>query len=171
MDPIAAFDACHGHAGYASRFGQTFLGQVRPADADDVPAGSSSIPLPEPRSILVGLADKWEHWSGEVGCPGELPATGYSDVRVTDLELRSVSVDWQQRQGGRRRASYVVSGSVGWLRLHCPQRDLAARVDALLGLAEFAGIGGYTGRGLGVPRDPPRRSDERGRVAVGGCSM
>ncbi len=165
LDPSIRLGTRIGRAGQprevTSRGWETLADPARPANRWQVDLltpttfrrGSVSSPLPDPRSILLGLADRWKQWSGGIPCPGDLPDTGYTEVRVTDLELRSVAFEWESGPGrGRRHKTYVVSGSVGWLRLHCARPELAMRADALLGLAEFAGIGGYTGRGLGVCR-------------------
>ena len=52
-------------------------------------------------------------------------------------------------------ADMTVSGFVGRIRYVCEDPSTAGTVDTLVRFAEYAGIGSYTPRGLGVVRLEP----------------
>jgi CRISPR-associated endoribonuclease Cas6 len=101
---------------------------------------SRTSPWPAPESVLTGLAARWRALD-PVSAPA-LSARAMRAVWVSDLDGHSEVL---------RLRDTVVSGFVGRVRYvyEGPPAD-AADVDALFGLARYAGIGSHTAFGLGT---------------------
>lgn len=110
--------------------------------------GERTSPWPAPESLLRGLGQRWERWSG-------LPSRDLSpwvtrSIWVSDLDGASDVVALGRHD---RRVHY--SGFVGRIRYQCDDGDAAAEVGPLFALADFAGVGAATAKGLGVARLEP----------------
>lgn len=122
--------------------------------------GKLSQPWPSPERILNSLADNWELGTGEE-FPLEFPEV--SALAITDVRLETVRTPLTPTP---------TAGAVGSLEWrwapnakYAPDTEGAAAVSALLGLAEFSGVGAYTQFGLGQVRvtslEPHPRSNSR----------
>ncbi len=109
--------------------------------------GKLSQPWPSPERVLNSLADNWELGSGEE-FPLEFPEV--SALAITDVRLETV------RTLLTPTATAGAVGSLEWCwapnAKYAPDLAGAAAVSALLGLAEFSGVGAYTQFGLGQVR-------------------
>ncbi len=102
-----------------------------------------SSPLPQPVSVLRGLAGSWSRWSGEERrLEDRVVAEG---VWVSGIEGVTVSVTLGS---GQRRTT--VCGFVGSVTFKAESQELADAVDGLFRLAPYSGVGSATARGLGV---------------------
>lgn len=104
--------------------------------------GNRTTPWPAPVSLLRGLGLRWERWSG-------LPPRGLRPqvtglIWVSDLQGASDVVTVGR---GARKTHF--SGFVGWVRYRCDDPAVAAEVGPLFHLAEYAGVGSATTKGLG----------------------
>ncbi|GLI00900.1 CRISPR system precrRNA processing endoribonuclease RAMP protein Cas6 [Phytohabitans aurantiacus] len=130
--------------------------------------GNAFTPTPNLSAILGSLRRTWREFA-----PADLPPLeldlSTDPVWLTDIDVASQTVRVNDR---------TVSGFTGRLRFVFDtdgESEAAASVDALVRLAEYAGIGAYTTRGFGMVRQeptwtpaPPRRPEARRRpTAVG----
>ncbi|NCD18595.1 MAG: CRISPR system precrRNA processing endoribonuclease RAMP protein Cas6 [Actinobacteria bacterium] len=110
--------------------------------------GERTSPWPAPESLLRGLGQRWARWSG-LGARDLSPQVTRA-IWVSDLDGASDVVVLGR---GDRRVHY--SGFVGRVRYQCDDADAAAEVGPLFALADFAGVGAATTKGLGVTRLEP----------------
>ena len=96
------------------------------------------------------LLQRWNavHPDGAI----EVEPTGWSKVWISDVDGRSQMLPL---------AGLTVSGFLGRVRYVCPDPVVAELFDRLLRFAEYAGIGRYTTRGLGVIRLEPTWPGDR----------
>lgn len=126
--------------------------------------GDVSQPWPAADRVLNSLADSWTLGTGEP-LPFEFPEV--SALAITDVRLDTV------RTVLTPAPTAGAVGHVEWRWIpnakYAPGAEGAAAVSALLGLAEFAGVGAYTQFGLGQVRvSPLEELPVRGRVPTGG---
>jgi len=124
--------------------------------------GSRTSPLPAPDSVLTSLESRWQLLH-----PRTAPAMdrdAQQSLWVSDIQGQSQVLPLRDT---------VVSAFVGRARYVCDGTpDQARAVAALLGFAEFAGIGSHTAFGLGTVAvtstwQPPTRADVARELRVG----
>lgn len=101
--------------------------------------GSRFSPWPDPFAMGRSLIQRWNavHPDG----PIEIDPAGWRKVWVSDVDGHSEVL---------HLAGLTVSGYLGRIRYVCTDPSVAAVFDRLLRLAEYAGVGRYTARGLGT---------------------
>ncbi len=107
-------------------------------------AGNRSSPLPDPRTMLVGLMQSWRAWSPIEMAPMTVPPW------VSDIALASQICRLRVAGGPGRQRDITVSASTGTIVLRSD--SVADESDSYLRLAAYTGIGSFTRRGLGVTR-------------------
>ena len=112
--------------------------------------GNRSSPLPMAGSVLRGLLDSWNAWSG---MPiRNLTRQDSDEIWVSDIDGRSEPMT----VSGVRLSAFV-----GRVCFRCDNQAIADLVDPLFRLAPYAGVGSAKAKGLGVTRlhqAPARRS-------------
>ena len=103
--------------------------------------GDRSTPLPVPASLLRGLQDSWNAFSGQP--PRTLSRAQVDDIWVSEISGRSETL---------RVSGVTLSGFVGQVQLRCGDPAVAEAVDPLLRTATYCGIGSAKAKGLGVVR-------------------
>lgn len=106
---------------------------------------SRTSPWPDHSSVLRGLEDLWDRWSG---LPARLQT--YGDARqlwVTDIAGHSETEDV-----GSENKRIIVSGFVGRVRYQCDDERVATAATPLFELARYSGIGALTSKGFGSIR-------------------
>ena len=128
--------------------------------------GNRASPLPVAGSVLRGLLDSWNCWSGMPD--RQLTRQDTDEIWVSDIDGRSEPIT----VSGVRMSAFV-----GRVRFRCDKQVIADLVDPLFRLAPYAGVGSAKAKGLGVTRlhgaqdrrAPDRRSpDHRARAAAVG---
>lgn len=108
--------------------------------------GNRTSPFPQPASVLRGLLDSWNAWSG-------LP--------VRDLTRQQTDEIWVSDIDGHSEPVTVsgnpMSAFVGRICFRCDDVVTAELVDPLFRLAPYAGVGSARAKGLGVTRLRPAR--------------
>ena len=143
--------------------GQVLLGQLRRTDSEAWPSlaipsgarswdlefvtpvtfrrGNRSSPLPVAGSVLRGLLDSWNAWSG---LPiRNLTRQDSDEIWVSDIQGRSEPIT----VSGIRLSAFV-----GRVCFRCDDQAIADLVDPLFRLAPYAGVGSAKAKGLGVTR-------------------
>lgn len=112
--------------------------------------GNRASPLPVPGSVLRGLLDSWNAWSG-------LPIRNLTrhdtdEIWVSDIDGHSEPII----VSGLRMSAFV-----GRICFRCDSQAIADLVDPLFRLAPYAGVGSAKAKGLGVTRLHPAPAPAR----------
>lgn len=103
--------------------------------------GNRSSPFAMPGSVLRGLLDSWNAWSG---LPTQTLTRQQTDeIWVSDIAGHSESIT----VSGVRMSAFV-----GRICFRCDDPAVAGLVDPLFRLAPYAGVGSAKAKGLGVTR-------------------
>lgn len=121
-------------------------------------SGSRFSPMPDPLTVLRSLTQRWNavHPAADARIDEDKPLWRKS-VWVSDIEGYSEAF---------RVSKANVSGFVGRVRYACDDADLAVVMNRLLHFGEYAGVGRYTGHGLGQFRLAPTWSNTRAEKRV-----
>lgn len=130
-------------SGTSSSVGQWQLTFLTPATFR---SGNRSSPLPQLRSLMTNLAEVWNLWS-PLALDEVTTDQAARAVWVSDLDLRSASFLSPLARGTK---AIHLSGLLGSMTIRCDERGLRQVVGALLGMAQYSGVGAMTVRGLGV---------------------
>lgn len=103
--------------------------------------GNRASPLPVPGSVLRGLLDSWNAWSGMPA--RNLTRQDTDEIWVSDIDGRSEPMT----VSGVRLSAFV-----GRICYRCDNQATAELVDPLFRLAPYAGVGSAKAKGLGVTR-------------------
>ncbi len=114
-------------------FRTTFFDEARGRRAERVS------PLPTVPAVLRAPSMAWEQYGPGSHTP--LARDEHPHVWVSGLDVSTETVTLN----GRR-----YPGAVGSVTFRCDEGDVAGRVDSLLRLAEFSGVGSFTRKGFGV---------------------
>jgi CRISPR-associated endoribonuclease Cas6 len=128
-----------------------------------IQAGKRYSPFPAPFSIIPSLVVRWNALAPPEFVLERFESAELATVWVSDIVGRTV-IQHVAHQKPTPNRPLVVPGFVGSLTLRCPEPDIAARVDGLLRMAEFTGIGANTSHGLGtvrLKREQGRRAAHR----------
>ena len=98
-------------------------------------------PWPDPSTIVRSLQRRWNAICDRPDYAIRLEAAQCRAIWVTDLDGRNAILTL---------SGLTVSGYLGRVRYSCDDKTVAPGFGALLQFAEFAGLGRYTVRGLGV---------------------
>ena len=113
------------------------------------------VPFPLPQPLVMSWFDRWQECAGAEAALPALDAARLAEaLRVSEYELKTVSVrQWRRDAAGRRR-EWPQIGCVGALTLDGRRLSAAERatVAALVDFAFYCGSGHHTTMGMGQTR-------------------
>lgn len=116
--------------------------------------GIRSTPLPAPESILRGLSNLWNKFSGKpeirLGYP-EVAEVWVADISGSS-ETVSITYRSKDKRGIRGQRTVKMHCFRGDIELRCTEPLIAQQVDSLMRFSDYTGIGSQREKGLGVSR-------------------